>query len=134
MATLGRLKVRPLSPTPKIMSDSVFSEHISSYGAFLYGGPDGNNSANATIWLRFEGRSEFVWLRFYPPGYSLPPHYCTESSSGNDIYYVSYRSGDYSKVLDLLRNESPVHFYWNEETEVAYVRSGAEEVGEGEDD
>ena len=115
------------------MTDETFSERILKYGAFLYGGPDGNNGANATIWLRFEGSPAFVWLRFYPVGYSLPPNYEAESSGGDPIYYVSYRSGEYSKVLDLLRNESPVYFYWSDETEMAYVRSGGEDVGEGEE-
>ncbi len=116
------------------MSNEVFSKHVAKYGAFLYAGPDGNNGASGTIWLRFDGSPIFVWLRFYPPGYSLPPNYEGESSGGDPIYYVSYRSGDYSKIIDLLRNESPIHFYWNEETDIAYLRSGAEDVGEGEDD
>ncbi|MCP3917594.1 MAG: hypothetical protein GY711_18775 [bacterium] len=110
----------------------IFSEHVSKYGAFLYGGPNGNNQATATVWLRFEGRPEFVWLRFYPPGYQLPESYEVEHSAGYSMYYVSYRSGDYSKVIDLLRNEDPIHFYWNSETGAVYLRCGAEEVGEGE--
>ena len=116
------------------MTDTVFSENIIKYGAFLYGGPDGNNSASATIWLRFADSSTFAWLRFYPPGYSLPPNYESENSAGDPIYYVSYRASEYANVIDLLRNESPVHFHWDDETEVAYLRCGAEDVGEGEND
>ena len=115
------------------MSDTVFSEPVTSYGSFLYGGPDGNNQASSTIWLRFDGCKDFAWLEFFPPGYQLPPLYKVPSAKGADHFHVSYRSGDYSKVIDLLRNEKPVHFYWNEETGLAYLRCGAEEVGEGED-
>lgn len=114
------------------MDDVVFSEPVHSYGSFLYGGPDGNNQATATIWLRFEGHKDFAWLVFYPPGYQLPPLYKNPAGEGVHHFQVSYRSGDYSKVIDLLRNEKPVHFYWSDETCVAYLRCGAEEVGEGE--
>lgn len=116
------------------MEDTTFSARVLKYGVMLYGGPDGNNGATSTVWLRFEDSKAFAWLRFYPMGYSLPPNYESESSSGDAIYYVSYRSGDHAKVVDLLRNEEPIRFYWDDESEIAYLRSGAEDVGEGEDD
>lgn len=112
----------------------LFSKHVLKYGTFLYGGPNGNNQATATVWLRFEDSTDFAWLRFYPTGYQLPETYEIEDEGeGPSKYIVSYRADDYPKVIDVLRNESPVHFYWNAETGAAYLRSGAEDVGEGED-
>ena len=112
----------------------LFSSRIAKYGTFLYGGPNGNNQATSTIWLRFEESTDFAWLRFYPMGYQLPEPYEIEQEDGPSKYVVSYRGGDYLKVIDLLRNESPVSFYWNAETGAAFLRSGAEDVGEGEDE
>ena len=111
----------------------LFSERVAKYGTFLNGGPNGTNQATSTIWLRFEDSADFAWLRFYPTGYQLPECYEVEDEDGGPSkYVVSYRSGDYLKVIDLLRNESPVVFYWNAETGAAFLRSGAEDVGEGE--
>ena len=62
------------------------------------------------------------------------PYEVEEEEDGPSKSVVSYRSGDFTKVLDVLRNESPVSFYWNEETGAALLRTGAEDVGEGEDE
>ena len=113
----------------------VFSSKIAKYGTFLYGGPNGNNQATQTIWLRFEESTDFAWLRFYPMGYQLPEAYEVEDEEGGPSKYVaSFRSGDFPKILDVLRNESPVSFYWNAETGAVLLRTGAEDVGEGEDE
>ncbi len=52
---------------------------------------------------------------------------------GNKTYYNIYYHGHrYSDVIDLLRNEKPLFFYFNYETKHSYITTSDEPVGEGE--
>lgn len=103
---------------------------VSTYLVFSYGGPDGNSGADATVSLGIpEG---WAFLRFYPEGVVLPPNRKSTHVSGKPLYYVSYRYNQLSNVIDLLRNEKPIKFFFRDDTMAAYLTTGREPVGEEE--
>jgi len=54
------------------------------------------------------------------------------SESVYGIYILSYTREEYADVLDMLRNEKPIYLWWGGEGSVSYLRTGLEDVGEGE--
>lgn len=107
-------------------------EQIDTYKVFLYGGPDGNSGAAATISLGGISNA-YVFLRFFPEGTSLPANStAVNQPTGRTMYYVSYAYDQLENAIDVLRNEQPVSFFWNEKTKASYITTGNEPVGEGE--
>ena len=103
---------------------------VSTYLVFAYGGPGGNSGADAAISLGIP--NAFAFLLFYPEGTPLPPNSKTTSVSGNPIFYVSYRYAQLPNVLDLLRNEKPIKFFFRDENLASYITTSDEPIGEGE--
>jgi hypothetical protein len=54
------------------------------------------------------------------------------SSGGVRKYYGRFSQAQFAACVDVLRNEKPVTFGWNEATKGAWLGTGAEPVGEGE--
>jgi hypothetical protein len=48
------------------------------------------------------------------------------------MYYVSYRYSQLSNIVDLLRNEKPIKFFFRDDTMAAYLTTASEPVGEEE--
>jgi len=103
---------------------------VSTYLVFSYGGPNGNSGAEATVSLGIP--DGWAFLRFYPDGAGLPPNRKVSHLSGKPIYYVSYRYNQLSNIIDLLRNEKPIRFFFRDDTMAAYLTTGPEPVGEEE--
>jgi hypothetical protein len=103
---------------------------VSTYLVFSYGGPGGNSGADAAISLGIH--DAFAFLRFFPEGSPLPPNSKATHSSGQPIFYVSYRYAQFENVVDLLRNEKPIRFFFRDETLISYITTSDEPVGEGE--
>lgn len=103
---------------------------ISTYLVFAYGGPDGNSGAASTISLGIP--NAFAFLRFFPAGVVIPANKVTSHVSGKPLFYVNYRYEQFGNVVDLLRNEKPVKFFFNDATLGAYVTTAEEPIGEGE--
>ena len=80
------------------------------------------------IYLYDENGNTVARLRFTRD--TIPPP--SVGASGSYILY--YTRGEYRDVVDMLRNEEPIYFWWGGETSVSYVRTGREGVGEGEID
>lgn len=107
------------------------SVNVSTYLVFAYGGPNGNSGADATISLGIP--NAFAFLRFYPEGTPLPPNSKATHVSGKPMYYVSYRYAQLPNVLDLLRNEKPIKFFFRDDNLASYITTSDEPVGEGEE-
>lgn len=107
----------------------TFAE-ISTYLVFAYGGPDGNSGAAANISLEIP--NAFAFLRFYPSGATVPANSKQTHQSGKPMFYVNYRYEQLANVLDLLRNEKPVKFFFRDDNMAAYITTGNEPIGEGE--
>ena len=104
---------------------------VSTYLVFSYGGPDVNSGADASISLGIP--NAFAFLRFYPEGVALPPNSkAIHAPTGRPIFYVSYRYAQLGNVIDLLRNEKPIKFLFDDASLAAYITTSDEPVGEGE--
>ena len=103
---------------------------VSTYLVFAYGGPGGNAGADATVSLGIP--DAFAFLRFFPENTPLPPNSKETHISGKPIYYVSYRYAQLANVVDLLRNEKPIRFFFRDDNLASYVTTSDEPVGEGE--
>jgi hypothetical protein len=54
------------------------------------------------------------------------------NSGGYTNYYARFRQAQFSDCVDLLRNEKPIFFQWNEATKGAFLATSPEPVGEAE--
>ncbi len=104
--------------------------NVSTYLVFAYGGPNGNDGADATISLGIP--NAFAFLKFYPESVALPANSKGTHMSGKPIFYVNYRYAQFQNVLDLLRNEKPIKFFFRDDTMASYITTSDEPVGEGE--
>ena len=104
--------------------------NVTTYHVFAYGGPGGNSGADATVSLGIA--NAYAFLRFFPEGTALPANSKTTHANGKPIFYVNYRYVQLANVVDLLRNEKPVSFFFRDDTLMAYITTGNEPVGEGE--
>lgn len=77
-------------------------------------------------WIKLSGAPKPISLWFTRSAPTLP------NSESASFIYARYGADQYTGVLDTLRNEKPVTFWWNAQTTGAYVGSGVEPVGEGE--
>lgn len=68
-------------------------------------------------------------LWFHPDGATLPQN---GKRSGQNVFDVYYHQRDWQALIDLLRNESPVHFAYSEPSNAAQIYTGAEPVGDAE--
>lgn len=100
-------------------------EEFETYKATIH---DGNyNNLDYSIELTLpDGEAH---LRFRED--DLPANKVTDHGE-EKIYDVYYHSKRYMHVIDLLRNEGPLYFYYNLETGHSYITTEDEPVGEGE--
>ncbi len=68
-------------------------------------------------------------LWFMPQGRPLPEN---RKRSGQNLFDVYYRITDWEAILDVLRNETPVYFNYQDTNNTAQIYTGDEPVGEGE--
>ncbi len=70
-------------------------------------------------------------LWFMPDGTTLPNN---RKRSGQSVFDIYYFKNDWEGILDVLRNETPVYFNYNDSGNVAQIYTGKEPVGEEETD
>jgi len=104
---------------------------ISTYLIFAYGGPNGNAGSAASISLGIP--NAFAFLHFYPEGVAVPANSKqTHIPTGRPIFYVNYRYAQFGNVVDILRNEKPLKFMFNDGNLGAYITTSEEPIGEAE--
>ena len=79
----------------------------------------------ATIHLQLHRVKEMAFLYFQEG--TLPPN-----KKGTQNYKTYWKVSQFAKVVDVLRNEKPVFFYFDEKTRVANIQTTEEPVGEDE--
>lgn len=72
-----------------------------------------------------------AFLYFYPDTEALPNNKI-RIQSGSKTYDVFYHHRYLAILIDILRNEKPVYFFFDETTKYAGILSGQEPVGEEE--
>jgi len=55
-----------------------------------------------------------------------------EEKAGEKHFYIYLRVEKYAAFIDIMRNEKPLFFYYDFDTNQAYVTTSDEPVGEGE--
>lgn len=96
------------------------------YHVLFYGAPDGYQTNRAQIALYGTAGTTIAYIRFNDPGMFFE----TDSDSGG-IIRMHLPSAMFQSVLDVLRNEKPIHIYFAEGRGFLATKS-TEPVGEGE--
>lgn len=98
---------------------------VENYSILFYGSPAGYQTNRAQIQLS-DARGETVaWIRFNDPSMLFENDYESEG-----IIRMHLPSTMFRNVLDVLRNEKPVHIYFFQNR--AFMGTTREPVGEGE--
>src|ERR1700690_3131483 len=98
----GYWNIRKETPMP------VTSKEISAYSVSVISEDDPNKLA-ATVTLLDASGKEIAFLGFYQPGITMAPNeYRTDLNSA----IASYPFSSLAAIVDVLRNEKPVSFYW----------------------
>lgn len=99
---------------------------VKSYSILVYGGPDGYQTNRAQIQLSDASNQTLAWIRFNDPEMLFEADY----ESGG-IIRMHLPSTMFQSVLDILRNEKPIHIYFAQGRGFLGTLS-TEPVGEGE--
>jgi len=87
-----------------------------------------NSSVGKVIHLR--GSFGMAFIHLMPEGEELPAN---RKKEGVNQFYIFLRSNDWGPLVDMLRYESPVNFFYSDETKVAGIFTDREVVGEGDE-
>ncbi|OFW40972.1 MAG: hypothetical protein A3F70_07905 [Acidobacteria bacterium RIFCSPLOWO2_12_FULL_67_14] len=94
-------------------------------------GTPGYTGVSAFIRLRWGGQHRAT-LWFHRGGTTLIPPNASFSAGGSTRYYAHFTDAELHDAVDLLRNEKPVFFNWNDTTTGAFLATAVERVGETE--
>ena len=98
---------------------------VTSYALLFYGSPTGYQTNRAQIELHDSSGQTLAWVRFNDPGMFFENDY----ESGG-IIRMHLPSAMFHNVLDVLRNEKPIHVYFAQGR--GFLGSSSEPIGEEE--
>jgi hypothetical protein len=98
---------------------------VSTYSLLFYGSPTGYQTNRAQIQLSDAAGQTLAWLRFNDPGMFFENDY----ESGG-IIRMHLPSAMFHSVLDVLRNEKPLHVYFAQG--LGFLGTASEPIGESE--
>ena len=106
---------------------------IAEYMVSYYAGGLSNSEPRCRIWLYDDYRKRVGLLIFHRQANTLP----AQDSFDRDKpwYELHFHSEDYPRILDLLRNETPLYVgmvHDQAEGQIGWVGTMSEPVGEGE--
>lgn len=103
------------------------SSPIDKYKVVLYAKEETAGNLMAYIHCYYKGRNVMT-CEFYQDGGALP-----ESRDAGGRVGLAYPWSYFAKVIDILRNEKPIYFGFNDSSKVGYITTQEEPVGEGAD-
>jgi hypothetical protein len=109
----------------KQMANIIFEE-ITQYRAYIYVGIEGRE---AFIHLLTANAS--IYINFYKEGVQLQENR-SPIIQGRQYVYLHIHYNDYPNMIDLLRNEEPIYFFYRDDAKFGYLSTSAEPVGEHE--
>jgi hypothetical protein len=109
---------------------AFISANITSYSIKL--ASEANISTDYISVVYLHTTSGTAFLCFCPDDAELPSN-GIRIQHGRPTYDVYYHHRYLPIVIDVLRNEKPIKFFFNDDTMYAGVRTGSEPVGEEED-
>ena len=104
---------------------SEYRVHAVSHNTPGYGGVYG------FIYLYWGGRQQAT-LWFYRDSVTTIPPNSSSGSAGSMSYYGRFAATQFHDSVDLLRNEKPVYFHWNDTSMGVWLATSQEPVGEAE--
>jgi hypothetical protein len=104
-------------------------EPVTRYHVLFTGTEDGYLDMRAQIALYIGTTSSKVvgYIRFHDPGMPFP----ADSQSGQ-LIIMHQPSAMFANVLDVLRNEKPIYYYFNPSVGQAFLATTVEPIGEAE--
>lgn len=105
-------------------------EEFTFYKVFLYGRNVFGEKTDFGIQIKVP--SGLAVLRF-TRDYTLK-NSCTKKENGKYEFLIYLRVEKYAAFIDILRNEKPLYFFYNFDTDQSYITTSDEPVGEGEDE
>jgi hypothetical protein len=108
---------------------ATLAGEITNYEIELYSKATSGLGANITC---VTTSGALVIMRFWKEGTPTPENTTTDISSGDKRYYLGFRYHEFARVVDLLRNEKPIWYSFQEERKWGSVRTTSEPVGEEE--
>jgi hypothetical protein len=105
--------------------ETIVIEEFTHYKVLLYG-QGARDGADYGIMMKIP--SGIVHLRFIKG--DLPANRIEDKR--NKVFYVYHRSDQYAAFIDIFRNEEPLFFYYNMTSNLSYITSTDEPVGEEE--
>jgi hypothetical protein len=79
--------------------------------------------------IHLKGSFGLAFVYFVPEGGQLGTN---KKRSGRDVFDVYFWESAWDPIVDMLRNEEPVRFYYHSDNNTAGIRTGEEPVGEEE--
>lgn len=98
---------------------------VASYSLLFYGSPSGYQTNRAQIQLSDANGKALAWVRFNDPGMLFEDDYQQDG-----IIRMHLPSSMFENVLDVLRNEKPIHVYFAAGR--AFLGTSSEPIGEAE--
>ncbi len=98
--------------------------NVTQYHVLFYGSADGYQNNRAQICV-YNGATVLGYVRFHDSGMPFP----NDSQSGG-LITMHLPSTMFENVLDVLRNEKPINYYFA--SGHAFLGTSTEPVGEGE--
>ncbi len=98
---------------------------VTSYSLLVYGSPLGYQTNRAQIQLSGANGQTLAWVRFNDPGMFFEDDY-----ESDGIIRMHLPSAMFESVLDVLRNEKPIHVYFA--VGRGFLGSASEPIGEDE--
>ncbi len=107
------------------------NREINQYWVHFQSGKTEKNKIYPRAIIKCYHDDEFlVQLNFYSEKRTLPVNYHDEKFN---LIYLRYPISMYGHILDILRNEKPIYFSYSPKTNLGFIRTGKEPVGEGEE-
>ena len=102
-------------------------EPVTRYHVLFYGTDDGyvDSRAQIALFIGATGATVVGYIRFHDPGMPFP----ADSQSGR-LIIMHQPSAMFPNVLDVLRNEKPIDFYFS--SGHAFLAATTEPIGEAE--
>lgn len=118
-------------PNEKEVKEKKMTQEIKEITKYTLSRMTNFSNVRAVIWL-YSGNEAFARLVFLAR--QVPKKLIVQDyGGGRKILWVYYPIEAISDIVDILRNEKPVHLVYEKTMGYARVVTGAEPVGEGED-
>jgi hypothetical protein len=115
------------------------SYNVTNYNVQIHAEANNPVAYNAFIGLNLvstdmPSTQAVAFLNFYPDTAVGPlPGNSMSTQGGMKVYAANFRKSWFADAIDLLRNELPIRFWFDETTKEAILGTGTQEpVGEGE--